>query len=182
MAGMFGASAAGAALAFFLDAQQGKRRRHELRDRVLAIGRRGVRRTERRASSAGSRVQGLGRRAAAAMRGTSRDYDDVTLARKVETEIFRPADAPKGSVSVNVHHGIVELRGEVQRPEQIRHLGEGAGRVEGVQRVDNLLHTPGSPPGHSPSSDPEDVRARAAEPRSGSRFSRNPATTPPTDR
>jgi hypothetical protein len=43
----------------------------------------------------------------------------VTLARGVESEIFRPADAPKGKVSVNVAHGVVELRGEVL-PEQSR--------------------------------------------------------------
>ena len=43
-----------------------------------------------------------------------RDYDDATLAHKVETELFRPADAPKGQVSVNVNDGVVELRGESQ--------------------------------------------------------------------
>ena len=29
-------------------------------------------------------------------------YDDVTLARQVETELFRPASVPKGAISVNV--------------------------------------------------------------------------------
>src|SRR3954469_19666803 len=39
--------------------------------------------------------------------------DDMTLADRVRTEIFRPADAPKGSVSVDVQDGVAYLRGEV---------------------------------------------------------------------
>src|SRR4029077_9628690 len=66
--------------------------------------------------------------------------DDVTLARKVETEIFRPHDAPKGSVSVDVQAGVVYLRGEAPR-EWIERLGTDAHAVEGIQGVKNLLHT-----------------------------------------
>ena len=74
-----------------------------------------------------------------------REYDDVTLARKVESEIFRPADAPKDSVNVNVEHGVVFLRGEVASREQADTLESAAQGVEGVKRVENLLHTPGEP-------------------------------------
>jgi BON domain len=158
---MLCAGATGAALAYLLDPQGGRRRRHVLRDRTLAVGRRGVRRTTRQLRYAGSTAVGAGKGAMAGLAPHRRDYDDVTLARKVETEIFRPADAPKGSVNVNVHEGVVELRGQVERPEQIDQLGMAASRVEGVQRVDNLLHTPGSPPRHAPSSDPAEVRRRA---------------------
>jgi osmotically-inducible protein OsmY len=70
-----------------------------------------------------------------------KDYDDVTLARKVETEIFRPADVPKGSISVNVNDGVVELRGEIADQKQIDELGESAKQVDGVKDVRNLLHT-----------------------------------------
>ena len=105
---------------------------------------------------------GLARRAGGvAGRAAPKDLDDVTIARKVESEIFRPPEAPKDSVSVNVQHGIVELRGEVKRPEDVEALGAAAARVEGVEEVRNLLHTPASPPKHSPPSDPEEVRARA---------------------
>ena len=48
--------------------------------------------------------------------------DDVTLARKVETEIFRDADVPKGQINVNAENGVVVLRGEVEEPELIRDL------------------------------------------------------------
>ena len=70
-----------------------------------------------------------------------KDYDDVTLARKVESELFRPADAPKGSVSVNVNDGVVELRGELPDQAQIDELGDNAKKIDGVKDVRNLLHT-----------------------------------------
>ena len=71
----------------------------------------------------------------------SKDYDDVTLARKVESELFRPADAPKGRVSVNVNDGVVELRGELPDQKQIDELGDNAKKIDGVKDVRNLLHT-----------------------------------------
>ena len=71
--------------------------------------------------------------------------DDVTLARKVETEIFRDAEVPKGQINVNAENGVVVLRGEVEEPELIRDLEEKARNVQGVQEVENLLHTPGTP-------------------------------------
>jgi hypothetical protein len=73
--------------------------------------------------------------------GGERDYDDVTLARKVESELFRPADAPKGAVSVNVNDGVVELRGELSDQSQIDELGKNAQKIDGVKDVRNLLHT-----------------------------------------
>lgn len=73
------------------------------------------------------------------------DPDDVTLARKVETEIFRAADAPKGSVSVDVQAGVATLRGEVGEQEWVERLGDQAGHVSGIRGVQNLLHTPGTP-------------------------------------
>jgi osmotically-inducible protein OsmY len=73
-----------------------------------------------------------------------KDYDDVTLARKVESELFRPADVPKGSISVNVNDGVVELRGELSDQKQIDELGDTAKKIDGVKDVRNLLHTAGS--------------------------------------
>lgn len=73
------------------------------------------------------------------------DMDDVTLARKVETEIFRNSRAVKESVNVNVVDGVVWLRGEVKRPQQIRSLEEKARAVPEVRGVENLLHLPKTP-------------------------------------
>jgi osmotically-inducible protein OsmY len=73
------------------------------------------------------------------------DPDDVTLARKVETEIFRSPDAPKGDVSVDVQGGIAHLRGEVADEEWADRLASEARNVEGIRGVENLLHEPGTP-------------------------------------
>ena len=54
---------------------------------------------------------------------------DPTLTNKVETEIFRSADAPKGSVNVVVADGVVELRGEVKNPELKKSLEAQAREV-----------------------------------------------------
>jgi BON domain len=73
--------------------------------------------------------------------GGGKDYDDVTLAHKVETELFRPDDVPKGAISVNVNEGVVELRGELPDQAQIDELGKTARKIGGVKDVRNLLHT-----------------------------------------
>jgi BON domain len=73
------------------------------------------------------------------------EMDDVTLARKVETVIFRGSNAPKSTVNVNVVDGVVWLRGEVKRPEQIRSLEAKARSVPEVKAVENLLHLPKTP-------------------------------------
>jgi len=68
--------------------------------------------------------------------------DDVTLARKVETEIFRDTEVPKGQINVNAENGKVVLRGEVEEPAMIKDLEKRTKKVQGVLEVENLLHTP----------------------------------------
>jgi osmotically-inducible protein OsmY len=63
----------------------------------------------------------------------------------VETEIFRDPDVPKGQINVQVNDGVVELRGEVPRPEMIEELVERTRKVPEVRGVENLLHLPGTP-------------------------------------
>jgi hypothetical protein len=67
--------------------------------------------------------------------------DDITLAHKVETEIFRPADIPKGTVDVNAVDAVAFLRGV----EQIGELDRRVRAIPGVKAVENLLHVPGTP-------------------------------------
>lgn len=73
------------------------------------------------------------------------EMDDVTLARKVETVIFRDPDAPKASVDVNAVDGVVWLRGEVKHPDQIRNLERQVQSIPEVRGVENLLHLPKTP-------------------------------------
>ena len=125
----------------------------------VAAGAFATRMNRRAARRAAGTARGALHSAAATVRG-GRDYDDVTLAHKVESEIFRPAGTPKGKVSVSAVGGIVELRGQVEE-EHIARLGKAAKAVDGVRGVRNLLHVPGTPAPHAPASDPDDVRARA---------------------
>jgi hypothetical protein len=74
-----------------------------------------------------------------------KDLDDVTLARKVETIIFRGRSGLKGSVDVNVANGVVELRGQVKRPEEVNALEAAARSIPEVLDVQSYLHTKGTP-------------------------------------
>ena len=73
------------------------------------------------------------------------DANDGTLADRVRSEIFRPADAPKSGVSVDVQAGVAYLRGEVADEAWIERFGKDAGKVTGITGVKNLLHAPGTP-------------------------------------
>jgi BON domain len=144
------AGAAGFAFAYFLDPSQGKRRRKVTLQRAGGLWRRTRRRGGQRARYAASETVGLARRAAHPRAAQAPPPDDVTLARKVETEIFRPADSPKGSVNVDAVNGVVSLRGQVPSAEVIAELERKARRIPGVRDVENLLHLPGTPaPAHS---------------------------------
>lgn len=138
---IFRLAAIGAALAYFFDPQNGRRRRNMTRDRALAFFRRGARKTERAGRAVAAEAEAL-KQKATHLREEEKDFDDVTLARKVETELFRPADAPKGSVNVNVENGVVYLRGEVEQPDMAEDLEKRARKVQGVREVENLLHLP----------------------------------------
>src|SRR3954463_4154085 len=48
-----------------------------------------------------------------------KDLDDVAIARKVESVIFRGRRVAKGKVDVNVADGVVWLRGEVKTPDLV---------------------------------------------------------------
>ncbi|MGX6448586.1 BON domain-containing protein [Patulibacter sp. S7RM1-6] len=68
------------------------------------------------------------------------DLDDRTLTDRVKSEIFRPVDAPKGDVVVDAEGGIVHLRGSVVSAAQRDQLVTAARAVDGVLRVEDLLH------------------------------------------
>jgi osmotically-inducible protein OsmY len=140
-------AAAGAAATHFLDPDSGRRRRHELRDRAASKASAGASQAATTASYAAGKAKGAVVSAAPSMPGSHRieDVDDVTLARKVETEIFRDASAPKGQVSIDVQAGVVYLRGMVADETWIERLADQAKSVDGVKGVKNLLHRPGTP-------------------------------------
>jgi osmotically-inducible protein OsmY len=138
-------AAIGAALTYFFDPQNGRRRRALARDRLPAFLRGGARRAERLGRTAQSQAYGVTQKVKHRKEDGKPLPDDVTLARKVETEIFRGAEVPKGQINVNAEDGVVVLRGEVEQPELIRDLEKKTRNVQGVREVENLLHTPGTP-------------------------------------
>lgn len=113
--------------------------------RIAGTFRRVTRRGERAARYAASETGGVARRVAHPRSAQEPPPDDVTLARKVETELFRPPDVPKGKINVSAVGGVVELRGEAQTGEQVKELEEKTRRIPGVSDVRNLLHLAGTP-------------------------------------
>jgi osmotically-inducible protein OsmY len=134
----------GAALTYFFDPQQGRRRRAMAQDRLAAFFRQRARRAEQLGRGVSAQAEGYVQKAKHLQEEQKPQPDDATLARKVETEIFRDADVPKGQINVNAENGKVFLRGEVGQPELIRDLEERTRKVQGVQAVENLLHLPGT--------------------------------------
>ncbi len=136
-------AAVGAVLAYILDPVVGRSRRAALRDRVAATARR-----------AGRWSAGQGRRVAAtttALRERSRaseprePVDEVALASRVRSELFRDPAVDKGSISVNAERDVVFLRGTARTDDEVRDIGKRVESISGVSKVVNLLHVPGAP-------------------------------------
>ena len=134
----------GALAEYFLDRQQGARRRHVVRDRARAALRRRSRNAVRRAKYLEGVAEGVAYKAAHSVPGVSghkEPPDDVALAQKVESIAFRKAGVPKGHVSVNAENAVIYLRGELGSDDQIDALIRATQAIEGVNGVKNLLHT-----------------------------------------
>ena len=134
----------GALIAYFFDPDSGRRRRALARDRIPALFRRMSERAERAGRGVSAEAHGVKQKATHLKEEEKPQPDDVTLARKVESEIFRSADVPKGQINVNAENGKVVLRGEVEQPELIADLEKRTKKVQGVREVENLLHVPGT--------------------------------------
>jgi hypothetical protein len=151
----------GALLAYFLDPKAGRRRRHTARDRATSRLRRGERRAAARARRTRSHAVGIARRTLNAARPRHREpLDDVTLARKVESELYRRARVPKGHISINAEDGFVFLRGVMDRQDDIERVELATREIKGVRDVENLIHLPGTP---APPSHPKSQRQRSSD-------------------
>jgi hypothetical protein len=142
---LFAAFTAGAvAEYFFFDRRHARRRRHMARERGVAVVRRRSRAAIQRARYVEGVAEGVAHRATHAVpgRNTKAALDDVSLAQKVESVAFREAAVSKAHVSVNAEKGVVFLRGRLETEDEIQRLVRAAAAVDGVERVENLLHTP----------------------------------------
>ena len=137
-------AAAGAAAVWFLDPHSGARRRSVAADKAGKYAREAQEEAARKADYAAGVAKGAVKEATSG-NGDGERLNDPALARKVESEIFRAADAPKGDVVVNAEDGVIYLRGQVEDPALGERLAEEAGKVDGVRTVESLLHAPGAP-------------------------------------
>jgi osmotically-inducible protein OsmY len=139
---------AGAVAMYVFDPRLGRRRRRMVRDRLRAMLRRGWRggmRLERRTQS---RLYG---RVMSARHRHERPkaYDDVTLAHKVESLLYRNPVVPKGRLNLDACEGVVTIRGVVDSQARIAEIVERVRRIDGVRGVENLMHLPGTPAPHA---------------------------------
>jgi osmotically-inducible protein OsmY len=76
--------------------------------------------------------------------------NDQTLIAKVRSEVL---GGRWGAYTINVDasDGVVTLRGQVDRDEQVSELEEDVAGVTGVEEVRNFLHIPGVPAPNAPS-------------------------------
>ena len=76
-----------------------------------------------------------------------KDLDDITIARKVESEIFRGEGRHelKAHIDVNAVDGVVYLRGVAKTPDLINTLEAETRAIPEVKGVENLLHLPHTP-------------------------------------
>src|SRR5688572_20979412 len=95
------AAVAGAAVAFFLDPDNGRRRRNMSRDRAGAAFRGGFRGLARATRATTAEAYGLVRRVTHLAPDEPIPENDATLARRVESQVFRDPDIPKGQINVN---------------------------------------------------------------------------------
>lgn len=141
---LLGLVAFGAALIYFFDPQKGRSRRAQVQERITGFFEDRSVQAEQVAHQAAAQAEDLAQTAKDQAEKVGAQLDDATLARNVETEIFRGDEVTKGKVDVNAENGKVYLRGEVDKPELIRDLEERARSVQGVEDVENLLKVPGA--------------------------------------
>jgi hypothetical protein len=91
-----------------------------------------------------------------------KDLDDVAIARKVETIIFRDQSVEKGKIDVNAADGVVWLRGEAKTPDMIKLLEQQTASIPEVKKVENLLHLPKTPAPTRSDTPPSQRRTRSS--------------------
>jgi hypothetical protein len=139
------AAAVGAFAAWALDPRLGRGRRAVAADRFAGGARRVARWSARRGRWLASTLAGLGERARHAAEPTV-PLDEVALAHKVESILFRDPAIDKGDININAEGDVVFLRGIVADEAQARDIRARVERIEGVRDVVNLLRVRGEAP------------------------------------
>jgi osmotically-inducible protein OsmY len=136
-----GAAALGAGVMYLGDPVSGGRRRAMARDRLMAT----FRSMGRFGHGLGAQTHGVVQHAKHLQPEDWSVPNDATLTQRVESELFRDPEIPKGRINLNAEAGFVVLRGELDSPEQVCDIAAKAERIPGVRGVRNLMHTTGTP-------------------------------------
>jgi BON domain len=136
---------AGAAAVYFFDPERGRARRAQLADWAGARARRGWQAANQLGARTSSSAAAFPQRMVQLRSMRPRPADDLTLRDRVESEVFRNADLPKGQINFDVEAGVVTIRGQVENAYQIANVEKAVLKVPGVAGVENLLHVDGTP-------------------------------------
>jgi hypothetical protein len=134
---------------YYFDGASGRRRRALVRDQFAHLknlfARELPHRVEKRARFFRGVARGIRHEAAGVVTHNGPSYvDDETLVARVRSEVLGQRGIKSGEIHIDAYEGTVTLRGQLQYPDEIRHLIEDAGRVDGVRRVRSYLHLPGT--------------------------------------
>jgi len=135
---------AGALTVYFFDPEHGRARRALFIDWSGARLRRGQRTLNGLLSRTSDSTASLSHRMVQ-LRTRSRPVDDLTLRDRVESEVFRTPDLPKGQINFDVESGVVTVRGQVDSALEIARVEKAVLKVPGVRGIENLLHVNGTP-------------------------------------
>ena len=133
-----GAFVVGAGVAYLFDPQSGKRRRHVLRDRSVAVLRRFGRRSAGKAKYVAGHAESaesVAAQAAGAVSSRGAEADDATVKDRILSQAFRDAGVNTGDVAVDVSDGIATLRGTLDSVDLVHELVERVRAVPGVRTV-----------------------------------------------
>lgn len=145
MLAVTGALSLGALLMYYLDPEQGRRRRALAGDKVKSAGKEMSHMADVAARDATNRGRGLAARMRSGLRRD--DVDDATLAQRVRSRIGRCVSNP-GAIDVSVHDGTVQLSGPILKTE-MKSLMSAVWSTRGVQNVEcrfDIHEQPGNIP------------------------------------
>jgi hyperosmotically inducible periplasmic protein len=129
----------GAGAAYFLDPQQGRRRRSMVRDRSLAFVRRVRRVGIGKLKLVGGHARGVQALVARLIRRPRVATDDETVTQRIRSDAFRDVGVSTREVDVDVENGVAKLRGEVEDDSLAVKLVERVRKVPGVKDVSTEL-------------------------------------------
>lgn len=137
----FGA-ALGAAAAYYLDPDRGRARRTRHRDQLISKGREVTREVDKKSRYVEGQLEGA--RARADGKGEFRPESDADIKQAINQRLSG-LGVDTSDIVIDVTDGVAGLRGQVQRPEEMKKLEIETSQVPGVEKVNSWLHLPGDP-------------------------------------